>query len=442
MWRFCNRILLAVSACFVVTLAIAQPKNNSPYSRFGLGDFLSQNFANLRATPGFTNAYSDAYHLNLENPASLGFMQLAAFDFGLFGRNSNWETGTDSNKNWSGNLSHIALGFTVNNPVNDLLERERRDFSWGMSFALVPYSLVGFNVQTTGEFEDVGNVINQFTGEGGTNRVIWANGFRYKQFAAGFNLGYVFGKIENTRNVFFEDISTGFQNSLVDDFSINGFTWKFGAQYNLSFNTDDIKKIKVLTFGVTADSESSLNTSSSQLFTRLNPTAAALFASDTLLNTNNVSGNAILPGMIGFGAVLSSASKFKVGVGYDFENWSNYRNDAKPETFEDSWRASFGAEYIPNYASYNKFWARVRYRIGGFVGKDPRSIDGEQIEEFGITFGIGLPITLPQRQVSFINLSAEFGRRGANTTLQETYGEFILGFTLNDNSWFIKRKFN
>jgi len=72
--------------------------------------------------------------------------------------------------------------------------------------------------------------------------------------------------------------------------------------------------------------------------------------------------------------------------------------------------------------------------VGGFMGTDPRSIDGEQLEERAITVGIGLPISLPRQQVSFINLSAEFGRRGQGTSLQETYGEFTVGFTLNDNS--------
>ncbi len=442
MWSFCKRILLTVAACFVVTLAMAQPKNNSPYSRFGLGDFLNQNFVSLRATPGFTHAFNDAYHLNLENPASLGFMQMAAFDFGLYARNSNWESANQSNKNLSGNMSHLALGFTLNNPVNDLLEREVRNFSWGMSFALVPYTLVGYTVQTTGDVEDIGGVISNFSGEGGTNRFMWANGFRYKQFAAGFNLGYVFGKIENTRSVLFNDLTAGYQNNLVDDFSINGFTWKFGAQYNFSFNTDNLKKIKILTLGVTADSKSSLNTNSSQFYTRTNPAYVSLISTDTILNTSNVQGKATLPGRIGFGAVLSGASRFKIGIGYDLANWSDYRNDAKPETFENTSRVSFGVEIIPNYASYNKFWARVRYRFGGFSGTDPRSIDGIQLKENGVTFGLGLPITLPRQQVSFINLSAEFGRRGANTILQETYGEFTLGFTLNDNSWFFKRKFN
>jgi len=391
MWSFCNRIFLTLSACFIVTLAMAQPKNNSPFSRFGLGDVLNQNFANLRATPGLTNAYNNAYHLNLQNPASLGFMQMAAFDFGLYGRNSTWESnsptnGPQTNENWSGNLSHLALGFTLNNPINDLLDREVRNFSWGMSLALVPYSLVGFTVQTEGEVPNIGNVISEFRGEGGTNQFLWSNGFRYKQTAVGFSLGYLFGKIENTRGVIFEDLVAGFQDRFVDDFSINGFTWRFGAQHNFIFNQGDAKKVKVLTLGVTASSNSSLNTSSSQFFTRFNPSYVTALSNDTIVNTSEISGSATLPGHVGVGVVYAGGAKFKIGVNYDQTFWSNYRNDAKPETFDDA------------------------YRIGAFIGTDPRSIDGEQLEERGITFGFGLPVTLPRRQVSFINLSAEFGK--------------------------------
>ncbi|MEM6317445.1 MAG: hypothetical protein AAF960_07225 [Bacteroidota bacterium] len=441
MWSFCKRIFLTLSAGLVVTLAMAQPQNNSPYSRFGIGEILNQNFTNLRATPGFTNAYNNPYHLNLQNPASLGFMQMAAFDFGLYGRGSTWESGVQSNRNWSGNLSHLALGFTLNNPVNDLLERERRDFAWGMSFALVPYSQVGYIVQTTGEVPNIGSVGSEFEGEGGTNQFVFSNGFRYKRLAVGFNVGYLFGKIENIQNVIFQDLPTGFQDRFLDDFSINGFTWKIGAQYNLVFKNENPKKTKVLTLGVTAAPNSSLNTNTSQFYTRINP-AYTVFASDTLVDRSQVKGKATLPGQFGFGALLSGGSKYKIGVNIDRFNWSSYQNDAKPETFEDTWRASFGAEFVPDFASYNKYWKRIRYRIGAFTGTDPRSIDGVQVNEYGVTMGFGLPITLPRQQVSFVNLSVELGRRGANTSLQETYGEFTLGFTLNDNSWFFKRKFN
>jgi hypothetical protein len=428
--------------CFVVVLALAQPKNNSPYSRFGLGDLLNQNFTNLRATPGFTSAYNDAYHLNLQNPASLGFLQMAAFDFGVYGRNSKWESATLSNKNWSGNMSHLALGFTLNNPVNDLLEREAQNSSWGMSIALVPYSLAGYTVETSGDVPDIGGVLSQFRGEGGTNQLVWATGYRYKQFAAGVSIGYLFGKIENVRNVIFEDINSGYQNNFTDDFSINGFMWKLGLQYNFIFNRENPKKIKVLTLGLTGNSNNSLNTNSSQFYTRLNPSYVLSMSSDTLINNSDVAGSATLPAQLGVGFILSGAAKWKIGANFDYSKWSSYKNDAKPETFSDTWRASFGGELTPDHTSYNNFWKRVRYRVGGFVGKDPRSIDNEQIGEYGVTFGVGFPITLPRQQVSFINLSVELGKRGANTSLQETYGEFTVGFTLNDNSWFFKRKFN
>lgn len=429
-----------LAASLVVTLAMAQPKNNSPYSRFGLGDFLNPNFTNLRATPGFSNAFSDAYHINLQNPASLGSLQMAAFDFGIYGRNSNWESPSASNKNWSGNLTHLALGFTLNNPINDLLEREARNFSWGMSFALIPHSLVGYTVETSGTAPDVGGITSSFTGEGGTNQFVWGNGFRYKQFSAGVNVSYLFGKISNARRLRFDDIAASYQNRLTDDFSINGFNFKLGAQYNFIWDKENVKKIKILTLGVTAANNASLNTNTSQFYERFNP--AYSIPVDTILVTNGLEGKATLPGQFGAGALFAYAGKFKVGVNYDKTLWSNYTNDAKPEIFEDTWRASFGAELIPDFGSYNKFWKRVRYRVGGFVGKDPRTIDGEQLGEYGVTFGLGLPITLPRKQVSFINLSIELGKRGANTTLQESYGEFTLGFTLNDNSWFFKRKFN
>jgi len=47
-----------------------------------------------------------------------------------------------------------------------------------------------------------------------------------------------------------------------------------------------------------------------------------------------------------------------------------------------------------------------------------------------VSFGFGLPLTLPRQQVSFINFAFEFGQNGGNTTIQETYGRLTVGFTL------------
>jgi len=435
-WRSLIFLLIGLSTS---VSAFAQPKVNSPYSRFGLGDILDQRFAVLQAT-GFTNAYHDYYHVNLHNPASLGHMTSTAFEVGLFSQRSSWQTANDENTSWSGNLSYLALGFPLNNPINQVLDREIKAFNWGMAFNLQPYTVAGYDVETRGDVENIGSTTSRFRGTGGTYKLQWGNGFKYKAFSGGINLGYIFGSIENSRTITFNDLESSYENRLNDNFNVNGFIWSVGAMYDIKIKTKDARFQKSLTLGVTGHSNHSISTNTSQFYERFNRTYTT--PQDTILNTTDLKGDATLPAAFGIGAIYTVANKLKVGVNLDTEAWSNYRNDAKPETLSDTWRFSFGGEYIPDHSSYNSFGKRVRYRVGGFYGKDPRSVGGEQINQVGISFGMGLPITLPRQQVSFINLGFEFGQNGGNTPLKENYGRVTLGFTLNDNSWFYKRKFN
>ena len=439
MSKFWRSIIFFFIGLVISVSAFAQPKVNSPYSRFGLGDILDQRFAVLQTT-GFTNAYHDFYHLNLHNPASLGHLTATSFEVGLYLQQSNWQTSVDENTSWSGNLSYLALGFPMNNPINQVLDREIKQFNWGMAFNLQPYTIVGYDVETEGDITNIGSTTTRFRGTGGTYRLQWANGFKYKQFSAGLNLGYIFGSIENNRTVIFNDLESSYENRLTDDFNVSGFVWNVGAMYDLQLNSKDARFQKSITIGVTANSDQGINTNTSQFYERFNPTYT--IPQDTILNTTGVGGDATLPAALGIGLIYTVANKLKVGVNYDAISWSNYRNDSKPETLSDTWRVSFGGEFIPDYSSYNSFGKRIRYRIGGFYGNDPRSIGGEQIDQYGISFGMGLPITLPRQQVSFINWGFEFGQNGGNTELKENYGRLTLGFTLNDNSWFYKRKFN
>ncbi len=62
------------------------------------------------------------------------------------------------------------------------------------------------------------------------------------------------------------------------------------------------------------------------------------------------------------------------------------------------------------------------------------------IDDFGISFGVGLPLG---NQVSRLNLGFEFGKRGTtdNGLVEEEYFNFRLGLTLS-NKWFRKREIN
>ena len=137
-----TRILLFVFTIWVGLLA-AQPKQNSPYSRFGIGDPVPQYFPVQAAMGGMTAAFHDPYHLNFQNPASFAFLRATAFEGALYGKNSNYQSGEVSQSNWSGNLAYLALGFTLKSPINEVLDKVQSPWQAGMGVSLMPYSLIG-----------------------------------------------------------------------------------------------------------------------------------------------------------------------------------------------------------------------------------------------------------------------------------------------------------
>lgn len=84
---------------------------------------------------------------------------------------------------------------------------------------------------------------------------------------------------------------------------------------------------------------------------------------------------------------------------------------------------------------------RVRYRAGAYYRQDPREINGKNLDDIGVTLGFGFPLILPRQQTSFVNAAFEIGKIGTDSPIEETYYKLTVGFTLNDNTWFYKRRF-
>jgi hypothetical protein len=67
-------------------------------------------------------------------------------------------------------------------------------------------------------------------------------------------------------------------------------------------------------------------------------------------------------------------------------------------------------------------------------------LEGEQLRDFGISFGVGLPLN---RNKSAMNISFILGKRGLKQKdlIEERYG--MISFSLNlYDIWFVKRKFD
>lgn len=435
---------LGVTAWGQIQNTNIQPKINSPLSRFGLGDPVDQYFAASGGMAGLSTAWQDPFHLNMLNPASLASLQATAFEGGFFAKHS-WLQGKDSTDAiWGGNLQYLALGFPLRNSINRALDRQSNDWSAGMGLVLAPYTQVGYNIELIDtETPGVDVSTNTLKGTGGTYRLQWGTGWRYKGLSAGANVGFLFGNVINSRLVVFDSLFGALDTEFQDDISVRGTTWDFGVQYAVDFKElnkegERVPSGKRIIFGATAGTATNLSTESSQFVRRYLGTAV----SDTLLEATQIEGAGRLPSQFTIGVNYKEVNRLTLGAEFGVTNWSQYENSIKPETFSDTYRLTVGAEWIPNYTSYNNYLARVRYRFGLRYGTDPRTLDGEQVSTAALTLGAGFPIILPRQQVSFINAAFEVGRVGVADVLQETFVKLTIGFTLNDNSWFFKRKFN
>ncbi len=438
---------LFISLLLLTNLALfAQPKQNSPYSKYGIGDRTNQFFANQAGWGGQTAAFHDPFHLNIVNPASYAFLRSAVFETGLYAKHSRLKTDDSKADYWSGNLPYIALGFTLKSPINEVLDKVKSPWNYGMAFALTQYSIVGYNILSDENLPELGAVENTFGGTGGTYRFNWGGGAKYKHTAFGLNLGWVFGTTSYAATTVFADSFPTFQTNQREDLRINGLVWNVGVQHDFVLETAEVDKTiptRWITVGITGESNHQLDTEHDVLFIRSRGIASNGYYidADTLESALKVRQKLTLPATIGIGVQYGIANKLKFGAQYEFGGWSAYKNEARPETMRNTSSVSGGVEYIPDFVSYNNYAKRIRYRAGAFYRQDPRVVDGKGLDDIGVTLGFGFPIILPRQQTSFVNLAVEYGKLGKNTTIEETYFRFTVGFTLNDNTWFYKRRF-
>ncbi len=449
---------LKVTLYFLVFLQVAMVEGqvgfNSPYSRFGLGDPIGTDFAPLRAMGGISTAYAHPFLTNLNNPASLGALQATAFEIGFDATRANLVPDQgNSNISWGGNMNYFSLAFPLINPVNRLLDRKGNDFNWGMAFSLLPNTRVSHFTSQLDNQENIGNVTREYKGSGGTNQFLWSNGFKYKQLYAGLSLGYIFGSIKDEKTVLLQDIVLAFHDYALRESSYRGFSWKGGLQYEIDLTNgaglEDVRAAETITIGLSGNGRWDFRSLSTVFDARMGNSYEGLTLPmngivevDTLLYSEDVENRGKLPGELSFGVVYKKSTKWLLGLNYRTTAWSKYENELQTDQeFMNASQFAAGAEFVPDETAFKYYYQRIRYRAGIRAGTDPRVINGQQIKDLGISIGFGLPIVL-SRQLSFINLGVEYNRHGGDIPIKENFLRFNVGVTLNNNLWFLKRKFN
>lgn len=427
---------------------LGQINDNSPYSRYGIGDLADNNFNHTRQMAGLGSSWIDGYHINIVNPASYSFLNAAAFDIGVFAKRTFLEDKFSQNKIWTGNLEYISLAFPLRNPINDIYDGIKKKYKLGMAITLMPHSYVNYNIASNDTLANFGAVSRTYIGTGGTYKVLWGNSIKYKDFSVGLNMGYLFGKISGERNLFFDDLAFAYSDQLSSSYNVKGFLWNVGGIYSKVLNQDRINANKLtpskrIVIGLNANSATGFSTNGTIDEQLVQSLLGGGVNRDTI-QFGTTTGRGRLPAELGVGFTYFKGEKTAIGINLSNTFWSSYFNDANDEQagiFKNSMKLGVGGYIRPNYKSFDNFFKRVFYRYGVYYNTDPRVIDGNQLQTYGVTMGLGMPFVY-QRKISHVNLGINMGMRGQNTPISEKFVKISLGVTFNDDEWFLKRKYN
>jgi hypothetical protein len=434
------KIPLSILASLFVAILCAQPKINSPLSRLGIGDNYLNQGHHLNMMGGLYGGFADDFLPNVKNPASLGFLKVTAFDFGLTAGQSNVETTSESDKYTLGSLEHLTLAFPLRNTISEILERQNKDYAWSMAFDLRANTRIGYNIAVQDSLPDIGKINRTYKGTGGTYTFGWSNAYRYKSLSVGLDMGVIFGNVSTYRTAAFEELIDPSNDLLDDNININGFRWNLGAQYRLQLNKEeenDSRK-RYLTAGIYGNLSQNFKSKGEQLYR-----GVRFFAGirDTIVDESDIEGKGTLPGRIGLGVVYEPDLRWQLGINFEMSDWTNYESDFfDTGDFGTAMTIGVGLSYVPDADAFGKYFQRVAYKGGFQFVRDGREFNGDPVQAIQANIGMTLPFYY-LRQVSHVHVGIEYKRTTADILTQQYIG-INFGATFNDNTWFLKRKFD
>ncbi len=431
-----NRYILIVIFLIITLFSFSQ--SNSPYSRFGLGNIQPTSFADIDAMGSLSMGIASPRNINFTNPASYAAINAwTILEIGVSSKGSVLRTDSLTQDHFNSSLSYLSFAFPISK-------------KWGSSIGLLPYSKMNYDIVDTRQETGVGEFTNEYEGKGGLYRFYLGNGFQILPFkdsskhalSIGANISFLFGTMSQRISTEFPDTSGNFNLRKTQDVNVKDFLIDFGLQYYKKF-----KKDIYLTLGLKTGLGTILNTNAKRdvLWERYTINSYGFTdIEDTISQINEERNTVKIPLNLGGGFVLAkklgNMDKWLIGMDIHYSDWSKYRSFGEPESFTNNYRISLGGQIIPDPKAVNNYWKNISYKAGAFYGTSYLKINNTEFNEFGITFGLGLPL---RRYSSYINLAVELGKMGTteNDLVEEQYIKVKLGFTFN-SIWFQKRKFD
>jgi hypothetical protein len=431
----------------LVTVPQLFAQDNSPYSRYGLGDVVpNTNIAN-RALGGIQAGFADRITVNFSNPASysnfIGYQTpgtnklqngRVVLDAGLNIENRTLRNPNQTAKFTSSNalFSYLQVGMPLRK-------------GWGLSFGLRPVTRVSYNIIERDRIPNEDSMVTENRGDGGSYLPSVGTGVAIKNLSLGVNVGYLFGKRENSRRRALSSNEVTYQNANFTTRSSYGDLFlQGGAQYKIN-----LAKTTVLRLGASGNLKQTLNGSQDIITeTFVRDQQSGDFRLDSVSDRKDIDGKVEYPASYTLGFVVESENlkgpSWLAGLDFVQTQWDDFRFFGERDAVQNSWQIRAGGQIRP--APARNYFSNVTYRGGFFTGTDYITAGGGDLPQWGATLGLGLPINnfnrLSQGQFTIVNLALEYIKRGNDDNiLKENLFRVSVGFNFSD-IWFTKRKYD
>jgi len=419
-----KNFVVAMICCAAYSLQ-AQDGTVSPFSFFGIGD-LRANGSMENQMMGGISMYADSIHVNLSNPAAYEKLRLMVYTVGVSHKEFRLKDFTTEQNSSVTNVDYLAIGLPLGK-------------GFGAGFGLMPYSSVGYNIVSESTNANQALVTNIFSGEGGLSRIFMSVGYEIAEdISVGITGNFNFGTLENNRVQSVENIQFGTLDRR--ESRINGFD----VNYALNYTPTIRNKYKLFT-SIMVNTQANLVSDNTEIIGSFSTvTGQDIEVADVNLEPQGLKRTELkIPTTATFGLGFGKDKKWFLGAEYSFQGFDKFSNDfleVDNLTYKNASSIGFGGYYVPDYTSFTSYIKRITYRAGLRYAKTGMVVNNKEISNFGITFGMGLPLG---GGFSNINLGFEVGKRGTTDAdlIEENYLKVNIGLSLNDK-WFLKRKIN
>jgi len=423
-----KKLVLGIWLVAFGTSVLAQ--ENSPRSKYGLGDIVPAGNIVNRAMGGLATPYFDAQSVNFLNPATYSKLRLTTFDLGfeLDTRTLREVNASGKFNSGSANVSYVMLGI----PVVPKLQ-------WGFALGLRPNTRISYKIQTNERIENVDSVSSLYEGNGGSYEFIAGTGIALGGLSIGFNAGYLFGTKDYTsKRIFNNDTISYYKSNHENKSTFGGFNLNAGLIYTIKLSRD--LRLKLSGTGQMQRTYTAKRAVTVETFQfDIN---GAVFRIDSVYGEKDATGDLVYPSSYTVGFMFDKEAQWSFGADFRVANWSDYRFFGQAETLRDAWTLNVGGQWSPDILRGKNYWSRVTYRVGFFYGKDYIKIDND-VPILGLTTGAAFPVrkSAYTNQWTVINTAFELGKRGNNNnSITENFFRIAIGLSLSD-LWFQKKKY-